>query len=428
VSRYELVDYDGLQRRIGLEPGAPWHCGNNPSEEVVMNQSGLTFDDPKIKYAGRNPKLAGGIALTEDINVNGLLLNHRDANNTVWICNDIEGWWTLPPSEIPDVPKPFWDGSLMTTGRYLTRTITISGVFMPPHPALVWYCRDALLRVAGTVRGIGLLAMCGNENPEINRIETPTDPFLDQPKMAIIQANDVPMVETYNTKGHTRFSLSFKCVNPTKLSVYENVVELPHENAGLVRTRKYHAFSLGVGEGGGLTTDYNELLLIKDTDASRKYSGVKGVNLDFPIEDEELFTSGFTTESYSSSTPAKTVTLYNSGNYFAFPTFVFDQISGATTTRMITIKNFTTGESMQIQKNVSAGHQLVIDCGMRRVGEVDPQIDAPSWRFDDRSYLSLTSQWITLAPGANTVLLSMNSGYTSTVNMPRVYWRDTWIG
>ena len=54
---------------------------------------------------------------------------------------------------------------MLTTGRYLTRTITISGCFIPPDQSLVWYNRDALIRVASIVRGVGLLAMCGNESP-----------------------------------------------------------------------------------------------------------------------------------------------------------------------------------------------------------------------------------------------------------------------
>jgi hypothetical protein len=432
MSMYELVDYDGLQRRIGLEPkdeGWSWHCGNNPSDEFIMDQPGATYDDPLTKYSGRSPRAGGGIVLSEDINVNGLLLNHRDLNNTIWVCTDIEGWWTLPPAEIPDVPKPTWDGSLMTTGRYLTRTITISGLFLPPHPELVWYNRDAILRVAGVVRGIGLLAMCGNENPDLNLLETPTDPFLDQPKMAIIQTNDVPLVETYNTRGDTRFSMSFRCVNPAKVSVYEKKVSIPYENNGVVRTRKYHAFSLGAGQGGGLTTEYAEVLRIRDTDQQRHYPDVLSMKVDAPIEDEELYTTGnFDPASYQTATSSNTVTLHNTGNYFAFPTFVFDTITGASTTKPITIRNITTNESMQIQMNVSAGHQLVVDCGMRRVGEVDPNADAPSWKFDDRNYLTLASQWITLAPGPNTVLVSMDTAVTKTSALPRVYWRDTWIG
>src|SRR3982751_2039037 len=101
-----------------------------------------------MTYTGWNPSIAGGLCLTNDINVNGLLLNHRDLNGTIWICTGIDGWWTTPPAEISDVPKPFWDGSLLTTGRYTVRTITISGCFIPPDKSLVWYNRKALIQVS----------------------------------------------------------------------------------------------------------------------------------------------------------------------------------------------------------------------------------------------------------------------------------------
>jgi hypothetical protein len=435
MSIYEMFDYDGLQRRIGLEPNETWHCGNNPAAEATMNQPDATFNDTTLHYAGRNPKLVGGIALSEDINVNGLLLNHRDLNGTLWLCTDIEGWWTLAPAEIPDTPKPFWDGSLVTTGRYTNRTVTISGLFIPPDPSLVWYNRDAILRAAGIVRGVGLLALCGNETPENQEQVTDEtgkmtpNTFYDPPKMSLIQTADAPLVETYNTNGHTRFSLSFRCVNPAKLSVKEKSEVLEIQNTGVVTTRKYHAFALEVGEGGGLTTEYQELARIKDSAKTRSYGEVKAVNPDFLIEDEELYTSAtFDPTSYVTSAPSQVQVLHNKGDYFAFPTFVFNRIDGASATYPLTVQNLTTGETLRIQKTVAAGHQLVIDCGMRRVGEISPTASSTSWQFDDRSYLSLASQWITLAPGPNAVLLTMNSSTVKTVPLPTAYWRDTWMG
>jgi len=431
MSIYEMMDYDELLRRIGIQPHETWHCGDNPAAEVVLDEPGITFDDPGIAYAGRNPKLVGGFCLSEDINVNGLLLNHRDANNTLWLCTGIEGWWTLPPSEIPDVPKPYWDGSLLTTGRYQSRTITISGLFIPPHPSLVWYNRDAILRACGIVRGVGLLAMCGNETPDLNEFTAQGDPFYDPPKMAIIQANDVPLIETTKTSGFTQFSLSFRSVNPAKISVYEQNASLPVEAVGEVtRQRRYRAISLAADEGGGATTEYAELRYTTDPAGDRRYPDVLGVNIDTLIEDEEYVSAGgFPNSSYITTDSNSTVTLHNAGNYFAFPTFVFGEIkpkAGKTTVEVI-VRNLTTGESMTIRKPVAEGHQLVVDSGMRRVGEVDAETSALSWKFDDRNYLTMTSEWITLAPGPNTVIVS-RSPDTVISAQPTCYWRDTWIG
>jgi len=427
MSKYEMLDYDNLMRRVGLAPGETWFCGDNPPEDWKYEEAGFTYNDVRASYEGRNQG-HGTLCLSEDINVNGLLLNHRDRNNTIWLCTGVEGWWTLPPSELPDIPKPYWDGSMLTTGRYLMRTVTISGCFIPPDASWVRYNRDALIRSAAVVRGVGLLAMCGNESPEI----TLDHPFFDPPKMAIIQMADVPLIETTKPNGFTQFSMSFRCVQPTKLSVYENIQTLPVEDAGVTRERRYQAVSEPASEPGQ-TTEYAEVLQIENTSGKRKYSDFKNVNLDSLIKDEEYTESQDPADvaaAYREKDTAETVVLYNAGNYFAFPIFVFDKIANVSKEFPLTLRNLTTDETMQIQGNVPDGSQLVIDTNLRRVTVADPNTSPTSWVWDRRSLLSLTSQWITLAPGANTIILSKPAA-TPAVNMPTnpsVLWRDTWIG
>jgi len=437
VSKYELLNYDELQRRVGIEPGAPWYCGSYPAPEITYDQADLGYNDSMF-YTGRGQGHAT-LCLKEDINVNGLLLNHRDLNGTIWLCTGIDGWWTLPPAEIPDVPKPFWDGSLLTTGRYLTRTITISGCFIPPDPSLVWYNRNALIQVSSIVRGIGLLALCGNETDVINHAETPDDPFLDPPKMAIIQTADVPLIDTTKANGFTQFSLSFRSVYPTKISVYENHESLPIEDTSgefaVIRERRYRAF----GTPDTPITDYGEVRNTFDPDdpgGTRNYSEVEKVNLDSIIKDEQWTDADWEAdpptpeernEYYKETGTSQSTVLHNSGNYFAFPIFVFDTITGATPELPVIVRNLTTSESMTIQRPVPSGRQLVVDTGMRRVGVVEDASAPPSWEWDDRNYLTLTSEWISLAPGDNTIVVT-KPGEVVVPKLPIVYWRDTWIG
>jgi hypothetical protein len=439
-----MLDYDRLLGRIGITSGETWFCGDNPPEEWNYQQDGFTYDDVRSAYSGRNQG-HGAFCLTGDINVNGLLLNHRDTNGTIWLCTDIEGWWTLPPAEIPEVPKPFWDGNLLTTGRYAARTITISGCFIPPDPSLVWYNRDALMRVASIVRGVGLIALCGNQSP----LNSPESAFFDPPKMAIIQMADVPLVETTKPNGFTQFSLSFKCAQPTKLSTIENSTTVPVEEAGVTRRRRYKAFSQTVAEEtSGLTTQYNDLKEIEGSSTDRTYSGVEKVNFGSMIQDEEYgefvfppqgtmtdaqyeaLKNSMINQYYEQDASAETTVLHNAGNYFAFPVFVFDEITNVAAGKVVTLQNWTTGESMQIQKPIGSGEQLVIDTNMRRVAIVNPASSQSEWKWNDRAALSLTSEWITLAPGDNTLVASKPEG-TPAVNValdPTVYWRDTWIG
>ena len=471
MSKYELIDYDRLLYRIGIPDQQNWRCGNNQPDVWSYEQANLSYDDIYAtpdstlgqpfgaKYNGRATQSVAGLCLGGDINLNGLLLNHRDGNGTIWLCTEIEGWWTLPPSEISDVPKPYWDGSMLTTGRYLMRTITVSGCFVPPDPSLVWYNRDLLMRVGSIVRGIGLLAVCGNadydSNPDISTSgitgDDPRyfDPFYDPPKMAMIQTNDVPLVETLRTDGFTQFSLSFRCVQPTKQSLGERAQTVPAglsnpsdpHSPTMIRYRKYLAFSRHTaigGETGGINepegmgvTSYNEL---KATPlGARTYSNVQLYDPSNKIEDEDYILGVDENSDTITAAPLDNqddLMLVNKGNYFAFPVYVFDPMiwdpAAAPNERYLDIYNNVTGEGMRIVKEIPNTMQLVVDTGARRVALVKPADPATSWVWNARNYLSLTSSWVTLAAGPNEMFVSGRVIFKG--NMPKAYWRDTWIG
>jgi hypothetical protein len=442
MSIYEMMQYDELLQRAGIQPGEVWHCGDNPAPEVPYDGSG-TYDGSST-YSGSGQS-GSQFCLTGDINVNGLLLNHRDDNGTVWLCTNIEGWWGLPPNEIPDVPQPYWDGSLLTTGRYLPRTITISGTFIPPNKSWVWYNRDVLMRVAGIVRGAGLITLCGNESPDNHRLASGVDdqgnkyqylnPLYTPPKMAIIQMADTPLVETVNASGLTQFSLSFKCVQPNKLSIYENNAGLVVPDGTATYERHYEAFSQEA-PGDPVTTEYAELTQVAGETYARQYQDVQWATLSALIPDEELTMSGppphpiysyYNVTDSSSSTFG--TTLRNGGDYFAFPIFVFGGIGGTNpkTQNVVTIQNVTTQETMSIVKDVPDGSQLVVDTGLRRVAVVKPTVSPDGWIWNDRSTLSLVSQWVSLAPGNNLFICSKGP-LIKMSRQPQVYWRDTWMG
>ena len=437
MSKYEMLNYENLLVRIGIDPDSTWFCGDNQAENPIYDQPGTTYDEYGAGYLGKSqghPTLR----LSEDINVNGLLLNHRDKNGTIWLCTGIEGWWTTPSAEIADVPAPYWDGSMLTTGRYTARTITITGCFIPPDPKLVWYNRDAILRCAAIVRGVGLLALCGNESPTIK----PGDPFYDPAKMTAIQMADAPLIETIKPSGYTEFSLSFRCYNPTKLSVSDHYSPLGFGSANVNINRTYAAFS-GKAPADTDTTSYEELTLLAGADfVDRDYGSVYHVNADALISGEELTEPVIQGPPYKGpdmttyrktggGIPEPTVlpstTVHNSGNYFAFPIFVLGEVWSAGAAS-VTIQNITTAETLKIQKPVTKNWTLVIDTGMRRVAHVDPGPSIGKWVWDDRSHLTLTSQWISLAPGDNKITVSTGSGTELRGVAPQIWWRDTWIG
>jgi hypothetical protein len=443
VSIYERMNYDRLLERVGITPGEVWHCGANQAPDVVYDDSG-TYDGSGT-YTGWGQLDGGGLCLTGDINVNGLLLNHRDDNGTIWLCTGVEGWWTLPPSEMPDVPQPYWDGSLLTTGRYLSRTITITGAFIPQDKSMVWYNRNVLMQVGSIVRGSGLIAMCGNESPEnphwFDGNENDDDylnPFYDPPKMAIIQTADVPLVDTTKPSGFTVFSLSFRCVQPTKLSLYERTLPLVVPDGGYQITRRYAAFSTTTAQGDTATTEYAELTQMPGYDTSRVYSGVLTANLNSLIPDEELTDpvnpdmSDYVIVGGSGGGAVPHTTVHNAGNYFSFPIFVFGPITNADpshkpTPSVVTLTNTTTGEQMTVVGNVPDDRVLVVDTGLRRVALANETSSPDSWDWNQRGKLSLGSQWVSLAPGDNTILAAQ-TGAVTMPQQPEIYWRDVWIG
>jgi hypothetical protein len=448
MSIYELIDYDALLDRIGIQHDQEWFCGSNQPENYSYDDVGLTYDDV-INYNGRTMHKPGGLCLSADVNVNGLVLNTRDTDGTLWLCTGIDGWWTLPPAEILDVPKPYWDGSMLTTGRYLTRTVTISGCFIPPDASWVWYNRDKILRSCGIVRGVGLLATCGNEsesNPELltrvvpdpteadpdrTKIEQYPNTFYDPAKMALIQTADSPLVDTIRPNGFTQFSLSFRCSYPTKTSVKERIKIIPVQPVGSGQGRVYESFSTTVSEGVpeddplNKDTTYTELMETPLENYGRPYHDVKFFNPDNPIEDEDdppLLTGGGT----------GTRTYRNQGNYFAFPVIVIGESTGVTVEKPLSFNNLTTKETMYLVKDVPKLTVLVVDSLARRVALVKrSDLDRPdSWIWNARDYLALESEWISLAPGDNIVYIQKDetTGFKLQDYQPVMYWRDTWIG
>jgi hypothetical protein len=76
-----------------------------------------------------------GMVLAQDIKFGDLQLNAIDDDGVVWVCTDIDGWWTLADPEIPDIPRGVQDGSYDITGRYQSRVMNLTGVFLPKNSA-----------------------------------------------------------------------------------------------------------------------------------------------------------------------------------------------------------------------------------------------------------------------------------------------------
>lgn len=139
------------------------------------------------------------LQLNEDIVLNDFVFNTIDSDGVVWVVSDIEGWWTTPEAEVPEIARGLGDGSYDIEGRYSSRTLTISGSFLTTDRAKVEAARDRLVDAMNLVyKGAWL-----------------------KTGKTVIRASWVRIVggisiETINSRGRTNFQISLRAHDPIK--------------------------------------------------------------------------------------------------------------------------------------------------------------------------------------------------------------------
>jgi hypothetical protein len=144
-----------------------------------------------------------GLKLREDIVFNDLVLNKIDSNGVVWIVTEIEGWWTLPEPELPDLPRGWGDGSYDAKGRWANRIITLNGSFLPQRPEDAAAARNSLIQAANLVKTGGWLVVY-------------EDGTSTNGKAAYVRLSGAPQITSVNARGRHDFSIGLKAVDPIK--------------------------------------------------------------------------------------------------------------------------------------------------------------------------------------------------------------------
>jgi hypothetical protein len=100
-----------------------------------------------------------GLKLQEDVTLGSLTLNKLDSTTgVVWVMTNLDGWWTLPDPEFPDVARGWGDGSYDADGRYTARVLTLEGSFLTQSPSQVAEARAKLTAAVNLVyRGADLI-------------------------------------------------------------------------------------------------------------------------------------------------------------------------------------------------------------------------------------------------------------------------------
>lgn len=147
-----------------------------------------------------------GLKLNADIEINGLTLNTIDSNDVLWVVSDIDGWWNVPESEVPDLPRGYGDGSYDAVGRWSNRLITLNGSFLPQYPADVPAARNSLIEALSLIKTGGWLIVYEDKatNPTANG------------KAAYVRLSGTPQITSVNARGRHDFSVLLKAVDPIK--------------------------------------------------------------------------------------------------------------------------------------------------------------------------------------------------------------------
>lgn len=173
-----------------------------PAEGLIQ----VTFPpqtDEEIARAAISRRRDGDLCVAGDVMINGLTLNYIDSYGVLWVLSDLEGWWTTPDNDVPDIDRGWADGSYETRGRYQARVITMTGSFFPPAPGEVAPARDRLLRAVSLVHQPGWFMTRE----------------LDVIKGARVVASGQPSISTVNTVGRTDFSIGLRAPDPLKYSI-----------------------------------------------------------------------------------------------------------------------------------------------------------------------------------------------------------------
>lgn len=341
------------------------------------------------------PEKAGYILpLNADISIGGLVLNTIDENSVVWICNDIENWWSVPPSDMPAIARGSNDGNYQATGRYGARSITLTGAFLPPGPELISESRDKLIAALNLVRqGAWLVA---DENPA---------------KAAFVKLVGEVEIDTVNPRGQTVFSAQLRSEDPikygwnhsniegiTSLSVPGTTKNLTVPNAG---TASVSAQFIITGPASPGSTIYNA-----STDQTITLTEhVRGAGLLGEVIRSQRFKSvvTLTTAEDHLLGVGDLVSISNVGSFY--------NIESAEVTSSSRVYPYTFSYSfpgIDVAEKDSGGSVSLISADNLVINTYNGTVIYNGSTSGRRDMLSTLSDWIMLSPGNNSIVYTDN--------------------
>jgi hypothetical protein len=355
-----------------------------------------------------------GMELSGDIMLNGLLLNTIDENDCVWVCTNIVGWWDLPDPEVPDMTRGLDDGSYDVRGRFTARNMTLEGSILVPDRSKVPVARAKLIEAINLVHIGGWLFV--DEDPT---------------KAAYVRLSGRPNIEVVNPRGRINFSVGLRAANPIKFkwnwnddNGYESATVAAAGSTVFVNSGNIDV-PVELSLEGPLTAPIN----IQNTTSSKNLKIVK-----------DLRGTAFTANISNSAQADKIVILtLPSGHGFLVddpiniqnvttggsPRININNDDGAIITAVTTTTiTYTSATSRTIASGACDGNITLASKDTLVIDTYDKSALFRGSASIARSYIDAQVDWITLAPGNNTLTFTPTSGSTALT----VKHRSGWIG
>jgi len=400
-------------------------------EKKIVNRSLSKLPAPHIT----------GMKLEADISIGGLTLNTIDNNGVLWVCTEIDGWWTIPDVELPDLPRGWGDGSYDSRGRFASRLLSLEGAFLTQDPSQVANARAKLVDAINLVYSGGDLIVNETSYLQITDVAYTSDK-LTIPNHGL----KVGDVSTYKTTGPAITGLIKDKQYYVKTVVDANNIKLSLTSGGAVldlgtpaqdTAGTEESFVLGVHQLVSPSSKISFVRLnarpqIATVNARGRTEFSVGLKASDPIKYEYLTDQvDLVEQGYRIKTIANGVeTEFNNLGNTKTPVIVEltgPMSAGATISNEIVYEDPNLDnvvETITLVKAVPDGSTLEIDTLNREAVLVTPVPGQTPNVENARSYISTLSSWFYIYPdskAANTLT------FTSTTGSCKIFYRSGWI-
>lgn len=356
-----------------------------------------------------------GMKLKGDIRLGSLTLNTIDANNVVWVCTEIEGWWVHPDPEVPDIARGWGDGSYDVRGRWQARQLTLSGVILTPDASYVPAARNTLIAATSLVHTGAWLVV--DEEPS---------------RASYVRLSGRPDIQTVNPRGRTEFTFGLRAADPIKYEWVDanqngySSSTILCKSASPLRTGSGVVNNIGntgvsavleiTGPLTGPASIYNqttdELILIIGSLRA-------GVTRSTTFRSLTSNVATITTSVAHSLVAGDIVTVSGVDATFNGE---YEVLSAPTTTTFTYAKTAT-----NVANTAATGGSVVRDVDVLEIDTYDHEVALNGIVAGSRSMVDTLVDWISLAPGNNTLQFTDEGNANSTASLT-VYYRSGWIG